>query len=422
MSKEEKEKKPKLSEQQKAILEYQQKMQSSLNKITKDLDVKPIGFEAPKGTNGAISTGLLSVDLITGGGFPRHRLTTVSGDSGAGKTTLTSKAIGKLLKNGITTVHHQDLEGATDYQWSLQNGADFNEYLGKRGKPKTLYYIPDFASGDDAMRYCNRVLEESSKIDSSFLGVHAHVILQDSMAALISEELIENDEAGSKPYLAALLSKFLPLIRARLKGANAAFIGINQLRENPRQRFGNPEYEPGGNAPTFYADLKLWLNVAGKAKLALDMKKDHPIMPKDSKWYKAKAYYNEENPDGSLDTYRFTKIKTEKNRVFTPLRETFMRICTEGKFPGIDPVWDTLRFYEEIGRLQFLGMTEVVFAGKTFTYWDLKTKIQSDQELQLEGQALLDSGKAFELYFNRLTGGGEEIAPVDKDEEAPVEE
>jgi hypothetical protein len=124
----------------------------------------------------------------------------------------------------------------------------------------------------------------------------------------------------------------------------------------------------------------------------------------------------EENPDGSVDKYRFTKIKTEKNRVFTPLRETFMRICVEGKNLGIDPVWDTLRFFEEIGRLQFLAMDEVVLDGKTFNYWDLKNKILADQELQLEAQSLLENGKAFELYLNRLRGGAEPLPQLDTEE------
>ena len=406
-------------EEKSPALDFQKAMQTKLNQITKDLKVTPVGFDAPEGTNGAISTGVLCLDLITGGGFPRHRMTTVSGESGAGKTTLISKAMGTLLRNKKTLVHYEDLEGAADYQWMLQNGTDMNEYLGKKGKPKTLYYIPDFESGDDSLRYVNRVLEVAGELDTSDLGVHSNVFFYDSLAAAVSEELIENDEAGSKPYLAALLSRYIPMIRSRLKRANAAFIGINQLRENPRARFGNPLYEPGGNSPTFYADLKLWLETVGKAKRIDDPKKEHPITPKDSKFFKAGGYFLEENPDGTVDKYRFTHIKTVKNRVFPPLKETFMRVWVEengitGR--GIDPVWDTIRFYEEVGLAKFNSMDDVELKGVSYAYWDLKTEILKNPDLGLEARSLIDSGEAFKLYFNRLSGGGQEVGAPDSEE------
>src|SRR4051812_23665454 len=94
--------------QQELIKEFRQKMQAGINKIAKDLEVQPIGFEAPKGSRGAVESGSLTVDLVTGGGFPKHRMTTAAGWTGAGKTTLIAKSEGIQLKKGLIT-HHLDL-------------------------------------------------------------------------------------------------------------------------------------------------------------------------------------------------------------------------------------------------------------------------------------------------------------------------
>jgi recombination protein RecA len=759
------------------IKEYRAKMQASINQITKKLDCKAMGFEPPQGTNGAVSTGVLCVDLITGGGFPKHRMSTVAGDSGAGKSTLVGKSEGTALQTGLIC-HHLDLEGAADYTWMLKNGTDMNLYLGKRGQPKTLYYIPDLPSGDASFRYMSRVLDEAIANGAEDLPFLSNIFYQDSIPACIPESMLENDEKGNSPDLAVLTSREIPRVRMKLKKANAAYVAINQIRENPRAMFGclhgdtrirfvdgrvlkirdivnqkiegdiwsfdeksqtlvpkkilnwfnngyssrehwvsirteslgsqrghyditvtrnhkmltpsgewveaaslkvgdnlvsqyedringtlrsfllgmavgdsslhekynrgaltlcnreqpeylewkvdkltkagiefkqygdhvfiskpradfeilrrettrrnplkvldqmtplsmalwfmddgcyhgntpfyknekpyfkhdgflsfkrlredpttlagiekffnqmgysgslsseggylfsaegfrklsqdispfvppcmsykllpehrnnyqdfdlsfdvkqkvvpvkilwvreisdkkskslgkfdleiegthnyvacsqyggvvvhnSPIYEPGGNAPTFYADLKLWLTRTGKAK-ALDFKGEHKITPKDSKLFKAMGVSIEQNPDGTEDRYFYTHVKTVKNRVFPPLKETYFRMWIEengGVGRGIDPVWDVIRFFEEIGMLTFESMKEVVLKGQIYDYYDLKKEILSKPDLYEEARSLLDSGKAFDLYFNRLRGGGLEVGNPDQEDD-----
>jgi len=752
------------------INELAKKLQIATNAIAKDLKVKPMGFDAPKGTNGSLSTGSLTADLVTGGGFPKHRMTTVSGDSGAGKTTLVQKALGKTLDRGLIC-HYVDVEGAADYAWMLRGGTDMNKFLGKRGEPKKLWYIPDFQTGEDAFRYIERNLVEMDKLGAAQAPGLVSAFFLDSLAAMIPAEELENDERGDSPTQAKMFSRWIRLIRAGwLKRANSSFIAINQIRENPRQKFGclhgdtkirlvdgrvlpirdivtnkiqgevwsydaeskalkakritnwfnnglsapedwvllktegpgskrgsheitvtknhkfltpsgewspaggfavgdevlsryesrtngkfrefllgvmvgdsgihetynrgaivfqnqeqpeyhqwklgklsavlefkayanslvvsrprvdmeelrkqipkrnplgildqltplslavwfmddghhredrglgslcckrleadevqivrtwlnkmgyentdqkthgmiafsqigfdrlcktiapyvppcmeykllpgyrgryvdfnldheirelvlsvkileirpisakkaralakfdleiegthnyvacskhgglvvhnSPEYEPGGAAPTFYADVKLWLRRTGKAK-TLDYKKDHALTPKDTTLFRAQGISIEKNPNGTEDRYFYTNIKAVKNRVFPPFKETYMRIWTEengGAGRGIDPVWDTLRFFEEIGMAEFPDSFEVKLKGKVYSYYDLKAEILAKPDLQQEAWSLLQSGNAFDLYFARLAGGEVEVGKPDDETPDEAEE
>ena len=402
------------------IKEYRSKMQASIKQITKKLECTAMGFEHPKGTNGAVSTGILCVDLITGGGFPKHRMSTLAGDSGTGKSTLVAKSEGVILAKGLIA-HHLDLEGAADYTWMLKNGTDMNLYLGKKGQPKTLYYIPDLPSGDAGFRYMSQTLDEAIKAGAEHLPFLSNVFYHDSIPACIPESMLENDEKGNSPDLAIMLSRELPRVRIKLRKANAAYIAINQTRENPRPSFGSKGiYEPGGNALTFFADMKLWLTRTGKPKLVSDLSKDHPICPKDTKLFRAMGVSIEQNPDGTEDRYFYTHVKSIKNRVFPPLKETYFRMWIQENGAvgrGIDPVWDVIRFFEEVGMLQFESMKEVILKGQIYNYYDLKKEILMKRGLYEEARSLLDSGKAFELYFNRLRGGAAEIGSPDSEEE-----
>jgi len=736
------------------------KMQTGINQVTKGLKVSPVGLEPPKGRNGAISSGSLLVDLITGGGWPKHRMTTIAGPSGVGKSTLIIRSEGIALSQGVIC-HHLDLEGAADDSWAKANNLDMNKYMGARGKPKTLYYIPDFDSGDDAFRYMSRVCDLAEKAGAGELDYVANVFFHDSLPASVPESLLENDEAGAAPRLALMLSEKLPMVRMKLRKANAAYVAINQIKLNPRAMFGclhgdtkirlvdgrmfkireivdqriegevwsydqnskklipakiknwfdngistpeawlsieteahgyqrglhnitvtrkhklltstgewveaekltvgqelmsqsesitngsflsflvgtmagdsgvnekynrgamvltnqeqpeylewkvkklsrglewkqyesylyvskprvdldllkkqmpqrnplgvwdyfntlslavwfmddgcyrqdhkdalisvkrfkdqpeiiegivsrltslgyecaarkseihftvagfsklsreirkyvpecmqyklnpedqnhyvdfdlefrseqiptpvkiraitemsakkartlrkfdlevegthnyvacskdgglvvhnSPEYEPGGSAPTFFADLKIRLDSISKPKRVDDDKKPHALVPTEDGKIKAGGVHIEDNPDGTEDRYVYTKVKTIKNRVFPPKKEVTFRIWSEhgGAIGGgIDPVWDTIHFFEMIGMCQFYSKDEVDFKGKVFNYYDLKKEILVKPDLYQEALSLLDSGRAFELYFNRLRGG--EAAPADE--------
>lgn len=394
------------------------KLDAFMKKQAKSLDFS-LGshlMSEREGRNGATPTSSLAVDLITGGGIPKHRLTTISGPEHSGKTTLMQSAMAHQIQKGTLT-HYLDFEGAADGSWMKNGtGVDFEKYEGKNFFP-----ILDMPTGDDAFRYMSRLQEETMDLGLSALPELTHLFALDSIPSLVPEELLENDESGSKPYIAIMLSKWLPLVRAKLKAANSSFIAINQIRQKVRlqNKYEDPNYEPGGNAIKFLADLKLRFDVQKPKRVD---EGDYPLVDKDKGIAvpKAGGLWLETNPDGSVDQYVYRKVKTLKNRVFPSLKETYLRICTShkgGEGRGIDPVFDTLRFFEEIGRLEWVGKA-IMLDDKKFEYFDLKQEIEKPgSELRQEALSLMDSGKAFEAYFARLGGDIGKVTPEDQEGE-----
>lgn len=357
------------------------------------------------GRNGATPTSSCAVDLILGGGIPKHRLTTISGFEGSGKTTLLQSAMANQLKKGSTLVHLKDFEGSSDGSWMKNGtGVTFDDYEGK-----TFFPLLDIPTGDDAFRYMMRTMDQTMELGLGELPELTHFWGIDSVPALVPEVLVEDDEAGDKPHIAIMLSKYLLVVKSKLKASNSSLVMINQLRHKIRTRGKeNPIYEPGGNTIRFAADVRIRIE-AMKPKWVSNYKKDYSLTTKNTEGGlavpRAEGLWIETNPDGSTDEYVYRRVKTLKNRIFNPLKETFIRICTShhgGDGQGIDPVWDTLRFFEELRQLDWTGKDEVTLNGKAFNYFDLKQEIERpNSELRQEALHLLDSGKAWELYAAR---------------------
>lgn len=409
---------------------FQREMSAKIRAIQKGLEVKSLNLDPYTGTNGALSTGSIVLDLNIGGGFPTKRMSTIAGPTGTAKTSIVLKSLGLALKRGIFC-HHEDLEGSADPAWALKNGLEADKYLGKKkGSLKLLEYIRDFDSGDDAFRYIQRVQDAAIDLGAGAFPEISNAFFLDSIPACVPEAYFDNDEAGMSPKLAIMLSQTgLPPARMKLNKSNSIFVAINQIKVNPRAQFGNPEYEPGGSAVGFYADVKVRFNRTGNPGRVDLVKGRHGISPKEGEkaLYKEGGITIENNPDGTEDRYFYVHAKSIKNRVFPPQKQTWFRVWAEHNGAaggGIDPVWDVLRFFEEIGRLEFREKDEVILDGKTFTYWDLKKQILSSSDMLDECYDLMKTGKAFELYFNRLGGGApdEGVSPEEGDEESPKTE
>lgn len=400
------------------------------HKTAKELDVSTSMADLTsgrQGRNGAIPTASLCADLIMGGGIPKHRLTIFSGWEGTGKTTLMQSSLtNQLTRGGIA--HYGDFEGAADGGW-IKNGTgvDLTAYEGlKKDSVQTFYPLFDFQSGDDYFRYINRLLEETVKLGLEDLPGLTHLFALDSIPMLPSEGQIEDDDTGDKPWVAILMSRYLRLIRSRFKRANSSMVAINQLRLKIRLKYPNenPEYEPGGNIPRFAADVRLRFDPFKPTKVDGG---DHPLLTEKISKPKQGGVSEETNPDGSIDRYVYRKLHTVKNRVFPPFLSTYMRICISkngGEGTGIDKVFDTLRFYEEIGRLKWenrSGQNGGIFVnldGKEFSYFDLKKEIETNSDLREEAMDLMECGKAFEGYFARKGADIGKPDPEETEEEA----
>lgn len=219
------------------------------------------------------SSGVLSVDLITGGGFPKGRVVEIFGPESSGKTTLALHAVAAVQKAG-GMVAYIDAENALDVSYARKLNVNVDDLLLSQ---------PD--SG-----------EQGLQITDELVGSGAiSLIVVDSVAALVPRAEIEGEMGDAHVGLQArLMSQALRKLAGTLNKTNTTIIFINQIREKVGVMFGNPETTPGGRALKFYSTIRLDVRKAEQLKDSSD--KEHPV------------YGN------------MTKIKVVKNKVFPPFR------------------------------------------------------------------------------------------------------
>ena len=189
----------------------------------KDLDVIP--------------SGSLTLDVALGvGGFPKGRVVEIYGPESSGKTTLAIHAIAEVQKQGGIAAMI-DAEHAFDQFYAKSLGVDVDNLLISQ---------PD--NGEQALEIADNLIR-SGAID---------LLVVDSVAALTPRAEIEGEMGDSQMGLQArLMSKALRKLTASISKAGCCCIFINQLREKIGVMFGNPETTTGGNAPKFYASVRL---------------------------------------------------------------------------------------------------------------------------------------------------------------------
>lgn len=198
----------------------------------------------------AISTGSYLVDDCLGvGGIPRGRFIQFAGAESSGKTLLSLSTMAQWQKQdpknwGIFI----DAEYTFDRDWAEGLGVDLDRlYVLKEnsgvkifeflvGKPHKELGKPKVKPG---------VLDQAIASPGNGLGL----IILDSIAAMIPPieaiaDVGKQNMAVMGRFLPAELRKLTPL----LADANVAMIGINQVRINPGQMYGNPEQSSGGSA------------------------------------------------------------------------------------------------------------------------------------------------------------------------------
>lgn len=289
----------------------------------------------------AVSTGSLAVDLITGGGFPPGMRSNSFGREQVGKTTFLYFAIKACILLKIHVIMY-DFEGSTDADRIERIGVKINWFkeLSKKN-PVYFRYYDRMKHGEQAFRHAKRVMDKLPDKDEGQVQL---VFCLDSLPAVPPEAQVDDDETGANAMRARLFSENLPLIKSRLAAKRCAWIDVNQLRTNPRALFGNPEYEPCGEAVRTLSDMRIKL------------KKDIPP-PKRGRPVKKSYIEEEECWDGfGIDRYTFASVMTTKNKGYSPFRECKLRIWFEeagqpGR--GIDPVFDVYEYLRLTGQLVY---------------------------------------------------------------------
>lgn len=259
-----------------------------LDKVGNDMGICPVHLSRSSMVENAISTGSLTADLIIGGGWPAGRWVALFGPEASCKSTLLYHTIGDSIVQDVNA-EFLDFEGSTDpsYLKKILSNIDVNRLFGLRKDtgvweitPQCRYHQPDL--GEPYFRYIHRILKVlPDKLQNANQWYYVYdkkpkdafdqklykntgrfwvpaddgslqvIWFIDSLPAMLTEKQDESDESKEIGLQARMFSKNIPLIKSRLARKRCSVVAVNQIRLKP-MAFGNPEYEPGGEAPKFY--------------------------------------------------------------------------------------------------------------------------------------------------------------------------
>ncbi len=203
-----------------------------------------------------ISTGSPGLNEAIGiGGIPRGRITQLAGKESSGKTMLSLSCIREYLnENPENTALFIDAEYTYDPEWAQKQGVDVSRVMViKTNDAKAIF---------EGLIGTVKVNSVTKKVSKNMKGILDYVIegedsrfknlgliVLDSIAVLntpmeIAATVGKANMAPIPRFLSTELKKLTPV----LAQANVAFIGINQVRVNLGQMFGDPTSSPGGKA------------------------------------------------------------------------------------------------------------------------------------------------------------------------------
>ncbi len=339
-----------------------------------------------------MSTGILSLDLLLYGGIQPGGWYTIYGPEQSAKSTLAMTILAQALHARMTKGSKFacgifDYEGSVDEEYtgniikSLGIKGNAAQIFGVRDDdggweipPLARYYSHDV--GDDffkALAKIRRGLPDKQTINgepcylfehtkankSKFAGMYdtkylsrnnkikvpapdgfmQGLYLCDSYPAMLPDGLDDDDRNSGMAEQARMFSEGIKKVKGGMRKKAMTVIGINQLRLRPATMFGNPEYEPCGEALKFFSDVRI---------------KSTPRSTGPSGFVVNKGIVEEPSVTGrGKDTYRFLRLKTTKNKLGgMPQQECWARIWISdgtGTARGLDPAFDTFEYLSLLG-------------------------------------------------------------------------
>lgn len=191
-----------------------------------------------------LTSGMMGMDYPLYGGLPYGRMMVFAGLEHSGKTTAACAQLAAYQReNPDKLCAYIDVEHSLDLQFqALMNGIDLER----------LYYIsPEGMSGEQILE----MILELEEVDD--IGL----IILDSIPALVPQSIMENEftkDMGMRGNMAKGLHKFCPTMCDKLARKGNIMIMINQVRVAGKTFTGANIYsEPGGDAPRYYASVKV---------------------------------------------------------------------------------------------------------------------------------------------------------------------
>jgi recombination protein RecA len=226
-------------------------------------DIKPAGDrykELPK----AISTGSILLNNAIGpyGGYPEGSVIEVFGWEGAGKTLLLYLAIAEAQKkwpNKPCVLIDAERQFQFQAKWAEKVGVDISK----------LIVLP-VSTAEEGFDIAHALILGEHEIDAKTgqvvkvtePGDYA-IIGFDSVTQMVSmvdatKGMGETRQRGTQALAIGLgLKKVSSAMSRSDVNSQTILFFINQLRKNPNQMFGSPEYRTGGNALPFYDTIAL---------------------------------------------------------------------------------------------------------------------------------------------------------------------
>ena len=206
-----------------------------------------------------LASGMMGMDYPLYGGLPYGRLMVYAGLEHSGKTTAACAELAAYQReNPDKTCVYVDVEHTLDIPFqTMMNGID---------PDKMFYFSPENMSGEQILE---AILEMQETDD---IGM----IILDSIPAMRSQAEMENEftkDMGMRGNMARSLHKFCPNICDALARKGNMMIMINQVRVKGQTYTGAPIYgEPGGDAPRYYASVKVRFGTRAFMKDGEEMK------------------------------------------------------------------------------------------------------------------------------------------------------
>lgn len=277
----------------------------------------------------AWSTGNPYIDFITGvGGLPKGKIVEAYGPFGSGKTSIFLSTAAQVQKAG-KRVLWLDYEMAYNPMWARELGID-PDHVGDDGK-KT-FVVGQALSLEAGFAHMKAALTTPK------LSENLGLIVVDSLAAMVPEALMEENANLDRIGLQAKrLSALLPqLVNAWLKQApNVCICFVNQERQdlNFSPTPGVKYTTPGGQAPKYYASLRLQFRDDG---------------------YSSERVSDPYGGRSKVEDVaaKFVRVTTTKNRGGVPNQQTRI-VFRPGR--GIDPVLTTFHMAQNLGLVERSG-------------------------------------------------------------------
>ncbi len=294
-----------------------------------------------------ISTGVMELDRIIGGGWRMGRIGMVVGEASMGKTLITQWTIAAFQKRGMTC-GFMDPERTFDAEWFTKTGVDVSKLIVVR--PENTEQAFDIAC-----------MWAKSKMD---------LIVLDSIAALVPKMRAEH-KLEDREVMGLAANKLGEGIR-QLNNVNlhSFVLFTNQLRSKLGVVYGSPDTIPGGRAQKFVATYILNVRRAGWIPDS-----------KDRQGYKL-------------------KIITDKNKLAPPFQEAEIPFLFTGVIDTIGGLIELIKEFDVIPhKAGFFKWEEKTYHGADA----FKTFLASDEESRIRLQAEVEKTMKAEPAFGEET-------------------